>query len=287
MKKIIVILPILLILIFGGCFFMFPERPSVPETEYELPYATNINGEFVPKHENVDESPLDPTLFSLDENGRMTYADASRTLIHGIDVSVFQGDIDWSAVKNDGIDFVILRVGYRGYGAKGIMEIDENFYKNYDGASKAGLDVGVYFYSQAVNAEEAREEARYVLDAVKDCTLTYPIVYDWEYVGNDASRTKDMTSEQITVCAEAFCSEIELAGFDTVIYFNCELGYFEYDLSRLNTYDFWLAEYNSYPTFLYDYKMWQYSEKGAVAGIDGPCDLNISLVDYSQPPVVG
>lgn len=287
MKKIFIILPLLFILTFDGCFFMLPDIPSEPETEYEFPYATNINGEFVPKHENVDESPLDPTLFSLDENGRMIYADDSHTLIHGIDVSVFQGDIDWNAVKNDGIDFAILRVGYRGYGSKGIMEIDENFYKNYNGAINAGLDVGVYFYSQAVNADEAREEARYVLDAVEDCVLTYPIVYDWEYVNNDSARTKDMTSEQITVCAEAFCNEIELAGYNTVIYFNCEIGYFEYDLSKLNTYDFWLAEYNSYPTFLYDYKMWQYSEKGTVAGIDGPCDLNVSFVDYSMPPVVG
>ena len=201
----------------------------------------------------------------------------------GIDVSVFQGDINWEEVAADGIDFVILRIGYRGYGSKGIMGIDDNFYVNYDGAVKAGLKVGAYFYSQAVNAEEAREEAQFVLSALGDRVLEFPIVYDWEYVDNDVARTKDMTSAQITECAVNFCDEIEKSGRDVMIYFNREIGYFEYDLAKISDYAFWLAEYCEYPTFIYKFDMWQYTDSGSVNGIDTKVDINIYFpLEYSS-----
>ncbi len=276
MKK-LVLLIIALSIILSGCAFIFPDEP---ETEYNSPYATDINGDFVPVHEDVDESLLDPRLFYTDENGRMKYSDTSRTALTGIDVSVFQGNVNWGEVATDGIDFAILRIGYRGYGSKGIMGIDDNFYKNYDGAVSAGLKVGVYFYSQATNAQEAREEARFVLSALGDRKLQMPVVYDWEYVDNAEARTADMTSEQITECAVNFCNEIEQSGRDVMIYFNREIGYFEYDLTSISGYDFWLAEYCEYPTFIYKFNMWQYTDSGTVKGIDAKVDLNIYF-----PPV--
>ena len=275
MKKLIVLL-VSISIILSGCAFIVPDEPG------SSPYATDINGDFVPVHDDVDENMLDPKLFYSDENGRMRYADESRAFLTGIDVSVFQGNINWEEVAADGIDFVILRIGYRGYGTKGIMGIDDNFYKNYDGAVNAGLKVGAYFYSQATNAEEAREEARYVLSALGDRELQMPVVYDWEYVDNAEARTANMTSEQITECAVNFCNEIELSGRDVMIYFNREIGYFEYDLACISGYDFWLAEYSEYPTFIYKFNMWQYTDCGTVNGIGSRVDLNIYFPPEEQ-----
>lgn len=245
------------------------------------PPVTDISGRIIPNHTDIAKSVLSPEFFVRDGKGRMTYSDSSVKTYTGIDVSVFQGDIDWDAVKNDGIDFVMLRVGYRGYGQKGIMGKDDKFDSNYEGAKKAGLKVGVYFFSQATNESEAREEAAFVLDAVRDCPLDYPIAYDWEFVDNDEARTNGMTSEDITVCAKAFCEAIKSAGKVPVIYFNCETGYFNYDLPQVKDYDFWLAEYYDTPSFYYNYKMWQYSKTGSVDGISGDVDMNISIVDFS------
>lgn len=245
------------------------------------PPVTDISGRIIPNHTDIAKSVLSPEFFVRDGNGRMTYSDSSVKIYTGIDVSVFQGDIDWDAVKNDGIDFVMLRVGYRGYGQKGIMGKDDKFDSNYEGAKKAGLKVGAYFFSQATNESEAREEAAFVLDSVRDCPLDYPIAYDWEFVDNDEARTNGMTSEDITVCAKAFCEAIKSAGKVPVIYFNCETGYFNYDLPQVKDYDFWLAEYYDTPSFYYNYKMWQYSKTGSVDGISGDVDMNISIVDFS------
>ena len=245
------------------------------------PPVTDISGRIIPNHTDIAKSVLSPEFFVRDGNGRMTYSDSSVKTYTGIDVSVFQGDIDWDAVKNDGIDFVMLRVGYRGYGQKGIMGKDDKFDSNYEGAKKAGLKVGAYFFSQATNESEAREEAAFVLDAVRDCPLDYPIAYDWEFVDNDEARTNGMTSEDITVCAKAFCEAIKSAGKVPVIYFNCETGYFNYDLPQVKDYGFWLAEYYDTPSFYYNYKMWQYSKTGSVDGISGDVDMNISIVDFS------
>lgn len=245
------------------------------------PPVTDISGRIIPNHTDIAKSVLSPEFFVRDGKGRMTYSDSSVKTYTGIDVSVFQGDIDWDAVKNDGIDFVMLRVGYRGYGQKGIMGKDDKFDSNYEGAKKAGLKVGAYFFSQATNESEAREEAAFVLDAVRNCPLDYPIAYDWEFVDNDEARTNGMTSEDITVCAKAFCEAIKSAGKVPVIYFNCETGYFNYDLPQVKDYDFWLAEYYDTPSFYYNYKMWQYSKTGSVDGISGDVDMNISIVDFS------
>lgn len=245
------------------------------------PPVTDISGRIIPNHTDIAKSVLSPEFFVRDGKGRMTYSDPAVKTYTGIDVSVFQGDIDWDAVKNDGIDFVMLRVGYRGYGQKGIMGKDDKFDSNYEGAKKAGLKVGAYFFSQATNESEAREEAAFVLDAVRDCPLDYPIAFDWEFVDNDEARTNGMTSEDITVCAKAFCEAIKSAGKVPVIYFNCETGYFNYDLPQVKDYGFWLAEYYDTPSFYYNYKMWQYSKTGSVDGISGDVDMNISIVDFS------
>lgn len=257
--------------------FEFASRTYVDETTE--PQLTDVSGRVIPNHTDVAKSVLSPEFFVRDGRGRVSYNDSTVSAYTGIDVSVFQGDIDWNAVKNDGIDFVMLRVGYRGYGTKGIIGEDANFKKNYEGAKEAGLKVGAYFFSQALNEKEAAEEANFVLDTVKDYPLDYPIAFDWEFVRNDEARTNGMSSESITACAKSFCEVIAQAGYTPLIYFNRETGYFSYDLTLVKDIGFWLAEYYDTPSFYYNYKMWQYSESGSVDGINGEVDMNI-FIDF-------
>ena len=242
---------------------------------------TTPNGNEIPAYSDVERTNLDPSLFLKDEKDRYYYADDMVQTYTGIDVSVFQQTIDWNAVKNDGVDFAMLRIGYRGYGPEGKIGEDDLFYTNYTNALAAGLKVGVYFFSQATTPEEAREEAAFVLEKIRGLDIAYPVAYDWEVIDYDEARTDNMTAEQISDCAVAFCDAISASGHSVLVYFNRELGYFNYDLSKLNQYHFWLAEYLTTPTFIYDYKIWQYSKEGHVEGIDGIVDLNISVYDYS------
>lgn len=256
----------------------------VSETE---PVIMDGNGDVIPVYNDVEKSVLDPDKFRKNEKGRVYYDDPEVTLYNGIDISVYQGEIDWEAVKNDGIDFVMLRAGYRGYGTNGSLNEDENFRKNCENAFAAGLKVGVYFFSQAITVKEAREEAAFTLKIIKDYDITYPVAYDWEVIDYDTARTDGLDNETITQCALAFCERISQAGYQSTIYFNCALGYFSYDLSLVKNHYFWLAEYKDAPSFIYDFRIWQYTQEGAVAGVNTKVDMNISLTDFSDEESVG
>lgn len=212
-------------------------------------------------------------------NGRIYYDSDIKTYT-GVDVSVYQGDIDWHKVKADGIDFAIIRLGYRGYGAAGTMHLDSNFVSNIEGAMSVGLPVGVYFFSQAITPKEAKEEAEFVLTYLKDYELTYPVVFDWEIIGSTSARTYGLDTKTLCECANTFCGIIEKAGYEAMIYFNTYAGYMKYDLSEINDYDFWFAQYQSKPNFYYGFDMWQYTSSGHVDGIVGNVDLNICFEDY-------
>ncbi len=199
----------------------------------------------------------------------------------GIDVSIHQGDIDWEKVARDGVDYAIIRVGGRGYGSEGVMYGDTNFEKNIEGALDAGLDVGVYYFSQAITVAEAREEAEYVLEHIEGYDITYPVVFDWERIGGSEARTYGLETDLLCKIANTFCGMIEDAGYTPMIYFNSYCGYVKYDLSKVNQYEFWFARYNDMPGFYYDFDMWQYSDSGSVNGIKGNVDLNISFKNYA------
>jgi len=264
-----------------SCAAFNSERFS-EETSLTDPY-----GGVIPVYEDVELSVFDPEMFISDENGRMFYNDENINYYTGIDVSSFQGDVDYDAVKNDGIDFVILRAGFRGYGPEGSVNSDASFFDNYEKAKNAGLKIGVYFFSQAVDTSEAVEEAEFLLDLISGLDITYPVAYDWEVIDYDEARTDSVDNETVTQCAAAFCDRIAQAGYVPIIYFNRSLGYFSYDLSVLKDYDFWLAEYGEAPSFIYNYKIWQYTKDGSVAGISGSVDINISLTDFSKSESVG
>lgn len=225
---------------------------------------------------DVPVNSYNSSYFSKNSSGYMTYTEPGVQTELGIDVSVYQGEIDWQKVADAGIDFAIIRVGYRGYGTEGKMMPDKYFVQNIEGALNAGLDVGVYYFSQAITVEEARQEAAYVIEQVKNYPLTYPVVFDWERQNYSGSRTQKVPSVS-TMCqmANAFCADITAAGYEAMVYFNPSEGYSQYDLSQLMNYPFWLAQYNSVPTFYYDFDMWQYTSSGRVSGISGNVDMNI------------
>ncbi len=227
------------------------------------------------KIETLEKNLLDPKKFTYD--GDFPLYNGKR-LVRGVDVSAWQEKIDWKQVAKFGIDFAMIRAGYRGYSAGALVK-DAYFDANIKGAINNGLDVGVYFFSQALTPEEAREEAEYVLELVKGYELSYPIVYDWEFVTDSSARTKDATGEQITACALAFCEVIYEAGYTPMVYTNMNMGYVYLDLEELYKYPVWLAEYREYPKFYYHFDMWQLTSSGRVPGIEGNVDLNLAFTD--------
>lgn len=237
-----------------------------------------VGGSWLDVLEGLNPNGRKVSQFTVGTDGRICYSGPEQTLF-GIDVSHHQGKINWSAVASDGVDFALIRMGYRGYSEGGLWT-DSSFHYNLEQAGKNGIAIGLYFFSQAITVEEAREEANYLLEGLGDTEITGPIVFDWEPIADSDARTDYVKRQELTDIADAFCSVIEDAGHPAMVYFNQETGYFHYDLSRLQDYGFWLAEYKSYPSFYYDFDMWQYTSTGRVAGIEGSVDLNMCFGDY-------
>lgn len=191
----------------------------------------------------------------------------------GIDVSEWQAVTDWNAVKDAGVEFVIIRAGYRGYG-NGAVCADEAAQSHYEGAKAAGLKVGVYFFSQAVNTKEAVEEARFTMELIQDWELDMPVVFDWEYVSDDA-RAAHLSALDLTHITMAFCDIVEGAGYEPMVYFNVNQSTYRLLMERLTDYRFWLAMYSDRMTYPYKLDMWQYSCEGTVPGIEGYVDMNL------------
>ena len=195
----------------------------------------------------------------------------------GVDVSHHQGSIDWEKVRAQGYEFAFLRIGYRGYGSAGVLGADREFESNYKKAVNAGLDVGVYFFAQAVNEEEALEEADFVLKLLDGKELQLPVVYDPESILDDVARTDDVSGEQFTKNTRVFADRIRDAGYEPMIYNNMLWEAFEFDLSQLRDLEIWYADYELLPQTPYHFSFWQYSNEGRVDGISGVCDLDIEL----------
>ena len=245
-----------------------------------VPTTITYAGQTVHVLDSVPVNSYDKADFYRDERGRVYYS-GIRGARYGMDISSYQPNTDWERAAADGIDFVMLRVGYRGYGQGGTMNLDKSFHDNIRGALAAGLDVGVYFFSQAVNVREAVEEAEFLLREIRDYEITWPVVYDWEYIGVQPARTDNVSTATLCDAANTFCAMVAEAGYTPMIYFNAHVGYTKYDLSKIMQYDFWLAEYRTAPEFYYDFQLWQYTSSGSVDGVEGKVDMDISFVDYS------
>lgn len=213
---------------------------------------------------------------------RYTYTDgatvASKT---GIDVSEAQGVIDWNAVRADGIEFALIRVGYRG-STEGHVYLDDYYTANMQGARAAGLQCGAYFFSQAVSIEEAQEEAAFLIDALGGTPLEYPVVFDYEiHVSGVNSRASGVSGQVATEIARTFCEAVEAAGYSTMIYGNGnDLGRF--DSRFMKERPVWFAEYGALPSYKERFVIWQYTNEGTVAGISGAVDLNLELEAWNE-----
>lgn len=198
--------------------------------------------------------------------------------VYGIDVSYYQGNIDWKKVKNSGVEFVIIRVGYRGYGSAGTLVEDPRFKTYLDGATKAGLKVGVYFYTQAITTAEAQEEAKFVLDRIKGYSLQMPVYYDIESVDYDTGRldSAGLSKAQKTALCTAFCDTIIKSGYSAGVYANYTwLNYYIDGAGLGKKYPIWLAHYTSNTNYDQRMDMWQYSGSGTVSGISAYTDVNV------------
>jgi len=220
--------------------------------------------------------------FKQDAKGYMSYSENGKVISHmGVDVSRFQGDIDWASLKKAGVEYAIIRVGLRGYGT-GKIVVDDHCQNNIKNAVANGLKVGVYFYSAAISQAEAEEEAQCALDQIKGFQISYPVYLDIEESTSATDRTKGLTAADHTAIAEAFLKKIADAGYQPAIYGNLKTFTLMLDLKQLEKYPKWLASYSLPIYYPYAYESIQYTENGAIDGIKGDVDLNISFKDYSS-----
>lgn len=214
-----------------------------------------------------------------------------KNILNGIDVSHHQGTIDWKKVKNSNVDFAMIRAGFRGYGSSGSLNKDTQFDYNARNAINNGIDIGIYFFSQATNVVEAREEANFTLELIKNYKITYPVVIDVEYATEAHTGRADNISPTVrTQIVMEFCKIIQQAGYTPMFYADKWFATSNLDMAQLqNNYDYWLAHYTgamqSNPLLkpsdcTYKYTMWQYTSSGVIDGISGNVDLNIAYKKY-------
>ena len=268
------------------CIPYFTDRDEDPEDlpDYHMQAQSEATEEFLEPTESATEpenptipperNPFDQYDFQYNRNNYLVLQNLKSS--PGVDVSAHQGVIDWNAVKASGIEFAMIRLGYRGYGSGKLVE-DEYAQANLEGATKAGLKIGAYFFSQALNIQEVEEEMTFMLNILGDYTLDMPIVLDWEIPASDARTANGMDARTLTDLQRHFCGNMKRKGYRPMVYFNWHQSETLYYLSELEDYEFWLALYQDRMTYPWRVEMWQYSDSGSVPGINGPVDLNVYL----------
>lgn len=254
------------------------------ETYWNFVYSSYIvlgdNRETAQLYKISDKVPrhnLDMENFVTGDDGYLHYSseDISDTKV-GIDVSSYQGDIDWKAVADSrNIDFAMIRVGYRGYGSEGKLDTDSRYEDNLKGAQENKVPMGVYFFTEAINYDEGVEEANYVLSLIEDYNVTYPVVIDTEYVNDSNARANDISNSDRTDAIVGFCETIKASGHTPMIYASRNWFVQNMDIDRLGEYELWVAQYANVPYFPYKFTGWQYTYEGSVPGIEAPVDINV------------
>lgn len=233
------------------------------------PYLTKNTYDFTNLSESAD-------LKKYTENGKkISYV--------GVDISKHNGSVNFRSLKAAGIDYVMIRLGARGY-STGQLSLDDNFAENMEAAVEAGLDIGIYFYSQAINQEEAVQEVNFIVQNLEPyrANITYPVAFDMENVSNDKARIDELTRDDKTAITDSFLSGIQAAGYIPMIYGNKEWLIKNIDLAKLQNYDIWLSQDEDIPDYPYQFAMWQYTTTGVVNGVKGDANLNICFVSYSD-----
>ena len=259
-----------------------PEAPGLlgAEDPAVLPGEDNLEPEISetePENPTIppDRNPYDQYDFQYDRHNYLKLQNLQSYA--GVDVSAYQGKVDWKKVKASGIDFAIIRLGYRGYESGKLVE-DDYAKTNLKGAAEAGLKVGAYFFSQALSIKETDEEIKFILKILGDTKLDMPLVLDWEIPAATA-RTRNMDAITLTDIQRHFCGQMRDKGYQPMIYFNWHQSEKLYILSELEEYPFWLALYQDRMTYPWKIEMWQYTDKGKVPGIQGNVDLNVYMPD--------
>ncbi|MCM1327717.1 MAG: glycoside hydrolase family 25 protein [Bacteroidales bacterium] len=252
-------------------------RPYYPD---EIVLASNGSYHFVPINKSLQQNSWMQENLQILESGEYQYLQDGEIISHkGIDVSAHQGKIDWQKVSDDGVEFAFIRAAFRGYGTGKLVE-DTKFEENIKNATAAGVNVGVYVYSQAVTEEEILEEADFLMKKAAPYGTDIPIVIDVEKVDGDDGRMNALSMEERTNLVLLFCQTVENAGYKPMIYHNTEMGALMLDISALENYPKWFASYSNILYYPYAYGIWQYSNKGRVDGIKGNVDLNISFTKF-------
>lgn len=257
-------------------------RREPPEAETVDPHAgqvlinDGVNEVWITPAEGVEVSPFTKEDFRT-ADGLPCYVGSDYTAVQGIDISEFQSPVDWAAVKASGVDFAIIRCGGRSYG-DGHLYDDDAFADNVRGALNAGVQVGVYFFSQAITPEEAEEEADLTLSLLEGFDISLPVFWDWERPSAETARTRQLDLSALTDMARVFCDTIAGKGYTPGIYFNRQLGYYAYDWARLSDCARWVADLNAWPDFYYGIDFWQYSFDGSVDGIGIQTDRNMMFI---------
>lgn len=294
MKKHIFLLlaaALLIAALLASCIIREPEptptpvpAPTVDPHEGEVEVLKGGGGTmWVPEHPTVRPFGREATDFNV-VNQVPYYAGSDLTMRRGIDVSDHQKQIDWQQVADYGIQFAIIRCGWRSYG-EGNLNEDSRFRENIQGALDAGLQVGVYFFSQATNIVEAAEEAVFALHLIEDYDVTLPVFYDWETIDVAPARTDELDDDTLTACALEFCRLVDAAGYEAGIYSYLNLAYYRYDLDQLRHYTFWMGDPGTKPIFYFDHDFWQYSFTASVPGIEVDVDLDAMYIKGGEEPV--
>lgn len=267
MKKNLIIKISIAVIILIVCFFMYSL------ISFYVKRVKNTFGKPIYSFDNTTAPYKDQTIVGQD----ISELYLSYGISYGIDVSEWQGTIDWEEVSKTGISFAIIRCGFRGIKGSKIYE-DARFKENIEGAINAGLNVGVYFFGTAKSNDEAKEEAEFVISLIRNYELSYPVVYDIETVNE--GRLKGVDTEIITDSILTFTETIASYGYDTMIYSNKNTFTNKLYTGKFAGKLIWLAHYTSKTNYKGDYNMWQYTKEGKVNGIKGNVDLNISYFKY-------
>ena len=236
--------------------------------------------EWVEINDKLAANSYDTAKFVYQNPQMKYYVNGKQASWFGVDISSKQGIVDFEKLKRAGVDFVMIKVGGRGYSSGNIV-LDSSYKDYMNGAKNAGLGIGVYFYSQAVDKDEVCEEAETLLELIKDYPVKYPVVFDMESVEGDMARTDALDVSTRTELARIFLKTIKAEGYTPMLYGDKEWLVTKLDLEKLQDYDVWLSQEADTPDYPYEYTMWQYNKSGTVSGISGTAGLNISLVNYS------
>ena len=260
------------------------ELESVIEEQSHI----NVTNVYVPERKmtegQISTNPYNTENFRID-NGFMAYFDENGEKIShlGCDLSYHNKIVNFDELAASGCEFVMLRCGYRGYSEGGMVK-DEKFDRYASEAQRVGLKIGVYFFTQALTPEEAVEEAEFTLKLIEDYDISYPVAFDTEYIDDENARTNvtEISDELRSEICTAFCERIAKEGYYPMIYAS-ENWFRRYlEVESLRKYDFWAPQYLDENDFLYDFTIWQYTDKGSIPGVKGDVDLDISMVDYAS-----